>query len=149
MSVLRRGLWVNFVSLLPATTLTILLISIAFLRFYDERDFQILGVVTQPRLWSNRFTVAAVVVAVVNFCVEWHRRNRETSRLEENERRRSAESARAANERAEARERASRRARIEARCRAAQIRFQLVPNEENRGALVGMLSVLDEYGETF
>ena len=41
--------WANFLSLLPGTTLTILVISIAFLRFYDETDFFILGKLANPR----------------------------------------------------------------------------------------------------
>jgi hypothetical protein len=40
--------WVNFLSLIPGTILTILIISIAFLRFYDETDFTFLGQVTSP-----------------------------------------------------------------------------------------------------
>lgn len=31
--------WVNLLALLPNTILTILVISIAFLRFYDQTDF--------------------------------------------------------------------------------------------------------------
>ena len=45
--------WINFLSLIPGTTLTILVIGIAFLRFYDETDFQLLGQLTNPRIWSN------------------------------------------------------------------------------------------------
>lgn len=86
--------WINFLSLLPGTILTILIISVAFLRFYDETDFILLGQVTSPRLWSNRLTVAAILVALVNFCVEWDSRNRETVRIERNE-------AQAADDRAE------------------------------------------------
>jgi len=37
---------------------------VTFLRFYDEQDFTLLGQVAQPRLWSNRLTVAALLVAV-------------------------------------------------------------------------------------
>ena len=73
--------WVNFLSLVPSTSLTVLVISIAFLRFYDETDFTLLGQLTSPRLWSNRLTVAAILVALVNFGFEWDRRNRETDRL--------------------------------------------------------------------
>jgi hypothetical protein len=85
--------WVNFLSLIPGTTLTLLVISIAFLRFYaetdfiaflrfyDVQDFPLLGFIAQPRLWSNRFTVAALVATLANFGVEWNRRNRETNRL--------------------------------------------------------------------
>jgi len=129
--------WLNFLSLFPGTLLTLLTIAVAFLRFYDEQDFTILGQITQPRLWSNRLTVAALLVALVNFGVEWDRRNRETRRLEaeatraENERieqarRRSEEAARAENERIEQARRKSEEAaraeneRIERRYREIQ-----------------------------
>jgi hypothetical protein len=59
--------WVNFLSLIPGTTLTLLVISIAFLRFYAETDFTVLGQFASPRIWSNRLTVAALLVALVNF----------------------------------------------------------------------------------
>ena len=118
--------WQNFLALLPGTLLTVLTITVAFLRFYDEQDFTILGEIREPRVWSNRLTVAALMVAVVNFGVEeerprggflrkgtrddWNRRNRETNRLAqeeqrriEEERRRIEEIARAENERAERR----------------------------------------------
>ncbi|MFM7529552.1 MAG: hypothetical protein ACKO63_13885, partial [Nodosilinea sp.] len=58
--------WVNLLTLLPGTSLTLLTIAVAFLRFYNEQDFRFLGYLTQPRVWSNRLTVAALVVAVVN-----------------------------------------------------------------------------------
>lgn len=45
--------WVNFLSLLPGTILTILIISVAFLRVYDETDFTFLGYVANARTWSN------------------------------------------------------------------------------------------------
>jgi hypothetical protein len=67
--------WVNFLSLLPGTSLSILVISIAFLRFYDERDFTILGIITDARNWSNRLTLAALIFALANFGIEWNRRN--------------------------------------------------------------------------
>ena len=106
--------------------------------------------------------MAALLVAVVNFGVEWNLRNRETNRLAEAEQRRSEAAARAENERAEEinrraeeinrraeeRERAARRARVEARCRAAQIRFQLEPSQGNRQSLAAVLAVLEEYGDT-
>jgi hypothetical protein len=162
MGLFSRGRWINFLVLLPGTALTVLTIAVAFLRFYDEQDFSFLGYIAQPRVWSNRLTVAAVVVAVVNFGVEWNRRNRETDRLAAEVNRRAAEvqrraaeeqrrredAARAAVEQAEERERAARRARIEARCRVAQIRFQLEPNDLNRQALTTILALLEEYGET-
>jgi hypothetical protein len=151
MKVLRRDIWVNFLALLPPTVLTVLAIGIAFLRFYDERDFEFLGFVAHPRVWSNRFTVAALLAALVNFGVEWNRRNRETNRLaEEAQRRTEEEQRRAAEEqrRFEERERAARRARIEARCRIAQIWFQLEPNEIHRRELREVLALLEEYGKT-
>ncbi|AFZ43993.1 hypothetical protein PCC7418_1825 [Halothece sp. PCC 7418] len=84
----------NFLSLLPGTLLTLLTIAVAFLRFYDEQDFTILGQIAEPRLWSNRLTLAALLVAVVNFGVEWNRRNGETNRLAEDEARRRQEETR-------------------------------------------------------
>jgi len=126
--------WLNFLSLLPGTLLTLLTIAVAFLRFYDEQDFTLLGQIAQPRLWSNRLTVAALVVAVVNFgvverssCEAWNRRNRETNRLAE-----------AGETEAEERERAARRARIQNRWVILQIRYQLQPSESNRRALEGV-----------
>ncbi|MFP4320495.1 MAG: hypothetical protein ACLFQ7_16215, partial [Phormidium sp.] len=110
MKLLRPQPWLNFLSLLPGTILTVLTIAVAFLRFYDEQDFSLLGYITEPRTWSNRLTVAALLVAVVNFGVEWNRRNRETDRLAQAEQRRTEEKQR----RTEERERAARRARIEA-----------------------------------
>jgi flagellar biosynthesis GTPase FlhF len=114
--------WVNFLSLLPGTVLTILIISVAFLRVYDETDFTVLGYVANTRTWSNRGTVAAILVALVGFCVEWDRRNREAARIaneraearearEEEARRRESADARAANERAEERQRSEEEAR--------------------------------------
>jgi hypothetical protein len=67
--------WLNLLALVPGTGLTVLTIAIAFLRFYDAQDFSLLGLIAQPRLWSNRLTVAALVVALVNLGIEWDRRN--------------------------------------------------------------------------
>jgi len=156
--------WLNFLSLLPATLLSLLTIAVAFLRFYDEQDFTILGQITEPRLWSNRLTVAALLVAVVNFGVEWNRRNRETNRLAEageretEAREREIQRDRAADEErnradrernraAEERERATRRARIQNRWAILQIRYQLEASEPNRRALSDFLAFLQEYGE--
>jgi len=135
--------WLNFLSLLPATLLSLLTIAVAFLRFYDEQDFTILGQITEPRLWSNRLTVAALLVAVVNFGVEWNRRNRETNRLAQAGEREAEERNRAAEER----ERAARRARIQNRGVILQIRYQLEASESNRRALSDFLAFLQEYGE--
>ena len=115
-----RQVWLNFLSLLPGTTLTLLTIAVAFLRFYDERDFSILELIGPPRVWSNRLTVAAALVALVNFCVEWDRRNRETGRAARAEAQAANDRAAAVQRRteeeqrrAEERERATRRARVE------------------------------------
>ncbi len=93
---------------------------------------------------------------MANFGVEWYRRNRETNRLaEEKQRREEDEARRVAQERRqiyrelEARERTSRRARIETRCRLAQIRYQLEPNESHRQELINIIAILEEYGQTF
>ena len=138
-------MWINFLSLLPSTLVTALLITIAFLRFYDQTDFQILGFIAEPRIWSNRLTVAAIMATMANFSVEWYRRNRETNRLARQDQRRLEEEQR----RLEERERTSRRARIETRCSLAQIRYQLEPNEINRQELINIIAILEEYGNTF
>ncbi len=150
-------IWLNFLSLLPATLLTLLTIAVAFLRFYDEQDFTLLGQIAEPRLWSNRLTVGALLVAVVNFGVverssreAWNRRNRETNRLVEAGERETEERNRADRERnraAQERERATRRARIQNRWAILQIRYQLEASEPNRRALSDFLAFLQEYGE--
>ncbi len=140
----NRQVWINFLSLLPSTLVTVLVIGIAFLRFYDERDFELLGFVSQPRVWGNRLTVATLLAALANFGVEWNRRNRETDRLAEEAQRRAEEEQR----RVEEEQRAARRNRIETVWRIASIRFQLDPNETNRQELLKTLAVLEEYRET-
>ncbi|NCJ05725.1 hypothetical protein GS597_04205 [Synechococcales cyanobacterium C] len=154
--------WINFLALLPSTSLTLLIISIAFLRFYDETDFLILGQLTSPRLWSNRLTLAAIVVAVVNLGVEWNRRNRETDRLDraegqraEDERRRRENRARAAarraeeaNRRAEAEKQAARRARVEVERDLALLTFLADPSEQNRQRLTQAIALLSEYRDS-
>jgi hypothetical protein len=129
--------WVNFLSLIPGTSLTILIISIAFLRFYDETDFTLLGQLTSPRLWSNRLTVAAILVALVNFGTEWDRRNRETDRLAQEEQRR-----------AEERKRETRRARIETERDFALLSFLADPSDDNRQKISQVLTILNEYRDT-
>ncbi len=91
-------MWLNFLGLLPSTVLTLLLIAIAFLRFYDQTDFEFLGIIAEPRIWSNRCTVAALLATLANFGVEWNRRNRETNRLVEEAQRRAEEVQRRAEE---------------------------------------------------
>lgn len=126
----NRQVLLNFLALLPGTTLTVLTIAVAFLRFYDAQDFQFLQLIADPRDWSNRLTVAALVVAVVNFGVEWNSRNRE------------------ANRRAEAEERAARRARVEAERDLALLSFLADPSDDNRRKLTQVLAVLNEYRDT-
>jgi flagellar biosynthesis/type III secretory pathway M-ring protein FliF/YscJ len=161
--------WVNFLSLIPGTILTILIISIAFLRFYDETDFTFLGQLANPRVWSNRLTVAAILVALVNFGIEWDRRNRETDRLAEEAQRRTEEEqrrteeeqrrredrTRAENERAEAehrraeaKEQATRRARVEIERDLAFLSFLADPSEQNQQRLTQVLELLNEYRDT-
>jgi len=135
--------WVNFLSLVPSTSLTVLVISIAFLRFYDETDFTLLGQLTSPRLWSNRLTVAAILVALVNFGFEWDRRNRETDRLAQEEQRRVEERQR----RIEAEEREARRTRIETERDFALLSFLVDPSDENRQKLAQVLALLNDYRE--
>ncbi len=127
---LNRQVWLNFLALLPGTTLTVLTIAVAFLRFYDEQDFQFLQLIADPRDWSNRLTVAALVVAVVNFGVEWNGRNREADR------------------RAKAEEQATRRARVETERDLALLSFLADPSDDNRRKLTQVLAVLSEYRDT-
>jgi hypothetical protein len=122
--------WVNFLSLVPGTILTILVISIAFLRFYDESDFQILGQFASPRLGRNRLTLAAILVALVNFGLEWNDRNRETDR------------------RIKAKEQTARRTRVETERDFALLSYLSDPSESNRLKLTQVLSLLDEYKDT-
>ncbi|WP_460194719.1 hypothetical protein [Thermosynechococcus sp. FA-CM-4201] len=136
--------WINLLALLPNTILTILVISIAFLRFYDQTDFTLLGYLAHPRIWSNRLTVAALLVAVVNLGVEWNRRNRETDRLARAEAQRIAEEQRRI---AEA-ERAARRARIEAERDLALLNFLVDPSPHNREVLMQVIALLAQYRES-
>ena len=145
MGLFTRQVWLNFLSLLPATTLAVLTLAIAFLRFYDVQDFPLLGFIANPRLWSNRFTVAALVATLVNFGVEWNRRNRETNRLAEAREREARRDREAAAREAEARERETRRDRCQIRCLAAQVRYQLDPTDDHRQELALALAQLEEY----
>jgi hypothetical protein len=140
--------WVNFLSLLPGTTLSILVISIAFLRFYDERDFTFLGIITEPRNWSNRLTLAALVFALANFGIEWNRRNRETDRLARTEQRRIAEEQQKIEEeqrRIEAEKQSARRTRIEIERDIAFLNFLVDSSDKNRLKLQQMLEILQIY----
>jgi hypothetical protein len=153
--------WINLLALLPGTSLTLLVISIAFLRFYDQTDFLVLGQLTDPRLWSN-LTVAALLVAVVNLGVEWNRRNRETDRWARAEAERAEEAKRRAEkakrarveverteaERAEESEQAARRARIEVERDLALLNFLADPSERHRQVLMQTIALLSEYRES-
>ncbi|MBE9174967.1 hypothetical protein IQ225_06020 [Synechocystis salina LEGE 06155] len=44
--------------------------AIAFLEFYDQTDFEFLGYITQPRQWSNGFTVAALLATFLTPPIE-------------------------------------------------------------------------------
>ena len=150
----QRKIWLNFLSLLPSTLLSVLTIAVAFLRFYDQEDFTFLAIIEQPREASNRLTVAALVVALVAFGVEWDRRNRETARTENERvegRQREIQRDRAADEErdraTEERERSARRTRIQNRGTILQIRYQLESNEANGQALRDFLAFLQESGE--
>ena len=140
--------WVNFLSLLPGTTLSILVISIAFLRFYDERDFTFLGIITDSRSWSNRLTLAALIFALANFGIEWNRRNRETDRLACTEQRRVEEEQRRIEEeqrRIEAEKQSARRTRIEIERDIAFLNFLVDSSDENRLKLQQILEILQIY----
>jgi len=143
--------WVNFISLLPGTVLTILLILIAFLRFYDQTDFTLLGYLANPRDWSNRCTVAAILVAMVGFGTEWNNRNRETDRLAAAEYRRIEEEQRRIEEeqrRIEAEEQAARRSRIEAERDLALLNYLIDPSDHNRDILAQVRNLIQEYPDT-
>jgi hypothetical protein len=148
MELLNRQVWLNFLALLPGTGLTVLTIAVAFLRFYDEQDFRFLELVAQPREWSNRLTVAALLVALVNFGVEWDRRNRETSRLRRAEARTEDERAENLQRRAEDKEQATRRTAIETERDLALLSFLADPSDANRLRLTQVLAVLNEYRDT-
>ncbi|PZV20913.1 MAG: hypothetical protein DCF21_03555 [Leptolyngbya sp.] len=144
MGLFKRQVWINFLGLLPGSLVTVLAITVAFLRFYDEKDFRFLTLVAQPQIWSNRLTVAAILAALANFGVEWNRRNREGNReIEARER----EAERTERE-AERTEREARRDRQEVRYQKARIRYQLDPSEANRQELEAVLAALDEYEQT-
>lgn len=148
MGLFNRQVWLNFLALLPGTGLTVLTIAVAFLRFYDEQDFRLLELVAQPREWSNRLTVAALLVALVNFGVEWDRRNRETSRLRRAEARTDDERAEGLQRRAEDKEQATRRAAIETERDLALLSFMADPSDGNRQRLTQVLAVLNDYRDT-
>ncbi|MGL5034460.1 MAG: hypothetical protein ACRC6M_11740 [Microcystaceae cyanobacterium] len=136
------------------------------MRFYDERDFSFLGIITDTREWSNRLTLAALFSALVNFGIEWNRRNRETDRLaqtedrrveeeqrrvEEEQRRVEEEQRRVVHERSatarriEAEKQATRRTRIEIERDIAFLGFLVDASPENRQKLQQVLLILKAY----
>jgi hypothetical protein len=143
--------WLNFLSLVPATTVTVLLISIAFLRFYNEQDFTFLGLIANPRTWSNRLTVAALMAALINFGIEWDGRNREANRLAEEAQRRAEEEQRRLEEeqrRTEEKEQTSRRAAIEIERDLALLTYLADSSTENRRKLTQVLTLLSDYRDS-
>ncbi|OKH45352.1 hypothetical protein NIES30_19695 [Phormidium tenue NIES-30] len=151
MELFKRQVWINFLGLLPGSLVTILVIAIAFLRFYDEQDFRFLSIVAQPQTWSNRLTVAALLAALANFGVEWNRRNREGNReaeAGEREAKRAEREARREREEARRDRQEARRNRQEVRYQKAQIRYQLDPSEATRQELEAVLAALEEYEQT-
>lgn len=93
--------------------------------------------------------MAAIVATVVNFSVDWYRRNRETNRLAEEVQCRAEDEARRMAQESEERRREgreTRRLRIETQCHVAELQFLLDPSDENRLRLRVALAVLDEYG---
>ncbi len=136
--------WLNFLALIPATTVTVLLISIAFLRFYNEQDFTFLGLIANPRTWSNRLTVAALVAAIINFCIEWDGRNREADRLAEEAQRRFEEEQR----RTEEKEQAARRASVEIERDLALLSCLSDPSAGNQRKLTQVLALLNDYRDS-
>ncbi len=151
MELFKRQVWINFLGLLPGSLVTVLAIAVAFLRFYDEKDFQFLSIVAQPQLWSNRLTVAALLAALANFGVEWNRRNREGNReveARDREAERAEREAEGAEREARRDRQEARRDRQEVRYRKAQVRYQLDPSEVHRQELASVLVALEEYEQT-
>jgi hypothetical protein len=76
---------VNLISLIPSTLLTILITLTAALRFYEPTDFPPTLSPTSLREWSLWAFLASLLVAVVDLCIEWNTRNRETARQRDRE----------------------------------------------------------------
>ena len=129
-------IWINLLTLIPSTLVTVLVITIAFLRFYDQNDFELLGFITDSRAWSNRLTVAALLAAMASGGVEWYRRNRETDRLAQEKHRRTEEEQRRAEEvqRRMDQERAEKARRAEEEQRKAEEEQRRAEEEQRRVA---------------
>jgi hypothetical protein len=76
---------VNLISLIPSTLLTVLITLTAALRFYEPTDFPPSFSPTSLREWSLWAFLASLLVAVVDLCIEWNARNRETARQRDRE----------------------------------------------------------------
>jgi hypothetical protein len=76
---------VNLISLIPSTLLTVLITLTAALRFYEPTDFPPSFSPTSLRQWSLWAFLASLLVAVVDLCIEWNARNRETARQRDRE----------------------------------------------------------------
>jgi hypothetical protein len=129
----------------------------------NEQDFRSLGYLAQPRIWSNRLTVAALLVAVVNFGVGWNLRNCLKTRFANEKQtawlKKSNEEARIQHEQrmSELRQENERlakfdcvtlRERIQNRWTILQVQYQLDPREQTRAALADFVVFLQEYGES-
>jgi hypothetical protein len=91
-----------------------------------------------PQEFSLAFVSVTALLAGLDALVQGYSRNQDADCAAE-ERNRAAEE----------REQAARRARIQNRCLAAQVRHQLDPSPTNRQFLVGLLALLEEYGDLF
>jgi hypothetical protein len=91
-----------------------------------------------PQAFSLAFVSVTALLAGLDALVQGYSRNQDADCAAE-ERNRAAEE----------RERTARRARIQNRCLAAQVRHQLDPSPTNRQFLVGLLALLEEYGDLF
>lgn len=76
---------VNLISLIPSTLLTVLITLTAALRFYEPSDFPPTLSPSSFRQWSLWAFLASLLVAVVDLCIEWNARNRETARQRDRE----------------------------------------------------------------
>ncbi len=76
---------VNLISLIPIMLLTVLITLTAALRFYEPSDFPPSLSPSNLRQWSLWAFLASLLVAMVDLCIEWNTRNRETARQRDRE----------------------------------------------------------------
>jgi hypothetical protein len=101
--------------------------------------------------------VAAALVALVNFCVEWDRRNclkdtlreRETGRAARAEAQATNDRAAAVQRRTEEAERATRRARVDVERDLAFLSFLAEPVDANRRKLTQTIAFLNQDRDSF